>query len=45
MQYTVNKTQYNMGYYLVYDIYPNFANFFKIISMSQGEKHKLFVQR
>jgi len=41
---TVNKTQYNMGYYLVKDIYPNFATFFKTISMPQGEKWKLFSQ-
>ena len=45
MQFTVNRTQYNMGYYLMDDIYPNIATFVKIISMPQGEKRKLFAQR
>ena len=38
VQYTVNRIQYNMIYYLVDDIYPNFATFVKTISISQGEK-------
>nr|KYP51371.1 hypothetical protein KK1_026802 [Cajanus cajan] len=38
VQYTVNRTQYNMGYYLADDKYPDFAIFVKTISMPQGEK-------
>ena len=45
MQYIVNRTQYNMRYYLVDDIYPYFVTFVKTILMPQGEKRKLFVQR
>ena len=45
MQFIVNRTQYNMGYYLAYDIYADFATFVKTISMPQGEKRKLFAQR
>ena len=45
VQFIVNRTQYNMGYYLANVIYPNFATFVKTISMPQGEKRKLFAQR
>ena len=45
MQFTVNRTQYNMEYYLTDGIYPDFATFVKAISMPQGEKRKLFAQR
>ena len=45
VQFIVNRTQYNMGYYLANDIYPDFSTFVKIISMPQGEKRKLFAQR
>nr|KYP67057.1 hypothetical protein KK1_013377 [Cajanus cajan] len=45
VQYTVNRMQYNMGYYLADDIYPDFATFVKTISMPQGGKWKLFAQR
>nr|KYP45179.1 hypothetical protein KK1_033314 [Cajanus cajan] len=41
----MNRTQYNMGYYLVGGIYPDFATFVKTISMPQGEKRKLFAQQ
>ncbi|XP_058768041.1 uncharacterized protein LOC131641753 [Vicia villosa] len=44
MQYTFNGTPYNMGYYLAYGIYPEWATFVKTISMPQGEKKKLFAQ-
>jgi hypothetical protein len=44
MQYTVNGTPYNMGYYLADGIYPEWATFVKTISMPQGEKRKLFAQ-
>jgi len=33
MQFTVNRTQYNMRYYLADDIYPDFVTFVKTISM------------
>ncbi|XP_020238606.1 uncharacterized protein LOC109817687 [Cajanus cajan] len=45
VQYTVNRTQYNMGYYLADGIYPDFATFVKTISMPQGKKRKLFAER
>ncbi|XP_058775263.1 uncharacterized protein LOC131649519 [Vicia villosa] len=44
VQYTINGTPYNMGYYLGYGIYPEWATFVKTISMPQGEKKKLFAQ-
>ena len=44
VQYTVNETQYDIEHYLTYDIYPYFVTFVNIISMSQGEKRKLYVK-
>ncbi|KAH1253336.1 hypothetical protein GmHk_04G010031 [Glycine max] len=44
MQFTINETLYNMGYYLVDHIYPDWATFLKTIPMSQGEKKKLFTK-
>nr|KYP50606.1 hypothetical protein KK1_027543 [Cajanus cajan] len=45
VQYIVNRTQYNMGYYLADGIYPEWATFLKTIPMPQGEKMKLFVKQ
>lgn len=42
VHYTVNLTEYNMSYYLSFDIYFEWATFVKIISMLQGYKIKLF---
>ncbi|XP_058761649.1 uncharacterized protein LOC131635064 [Vicia villosa] len=44
VQYTINGTSYNMGYYLAYGIYLEWATFIKTISMPQGENKKLFAQ-
>ncbi|CAK8532688.1 unnamed protein product [Lathyrus sativus] len=44
VHYTINRTEYNKGYYLSDDIYPEWATFVKSISMPQGDKRKLFAQ-
>ncbi|KAL5177670.1 Protein ALP1-like [Glycine soja] len=41
VQFMVNRTQYNMGYYLADDIYPDFVT----PSQCHKEKKKLFAQR
>ncbi|XP_045810385.1 putative nuclease HARBI1 [Trifolium pratense] len=45
VQYSVNSTSYNMGYYLADGIYPEWSTFVKTIPMPQGEKRKLFAKR
>ena len=42
VQYTVNGSQYNMCYYLVDDIYLEWATFVKTINRPLSPKHKLF---
>ncbi|XP_066385521.1 uncharacterized protein [Miscanthus floridulus] len=42
VQYTVNGTQYDMGYYLADKIYPEWAVFVKTISAPQTDEDKLF---
>ncbi|CAK8565464.1 unnamed protein product [Lathyrus sativus] len=44
VHYTINRTEYNKGYYLSDGIYPEWATFVKSISMPQGDKRKLFAQ-
>ena len=45
VNYIVNGTQYDTGYYLADGIYPEWAAFVKTISRPQTEKHKFYAQR
>uniref|UniRef100_A0A452YLD0 DDE Tnp4 domain-containing protein n=1 Tax=Aegilops tauschii subsp. strangulata TaxID=200361 RepID=A0A452YLD0_AEGTS len=40
VQFTINQRQYNMGYYLVDGIYPEWAAFVKNIPLAQSEKQE-----
>jgi hypothetical protein len=42
VNYTVNSREYNMGYYLVHDIYPPWATLISSISGPQSTKQKYF---
>ncbi|XP_062093490.1 uncharacterized protein LOC133799492 [Humulus lupulus] len=44
VEFTINGTQYNNGYYLAYGIYPEWGTFVKTIPLPQGEKRKLFAR-
>ncbi|XP_048501325.1 uncharacterized protein LOC104908229 [Beta vulgaris subsp. vulgaris] len=44
VNYVGNGHQYDMGYYLAYGIYPQWAAFIPTISLPQNEKESLFAQ-
>ena len=44
VSYNINGNDYNMGYYLVDGIYPEWAGFVKTISSPLGRKRKLFTR-
>lgn len=44
VQFTVNGTQYNMGFYLADGIYLEWAIFIKTINKALSDKHKKFVE-
>ena len=44
VNYTINGTNYTIGYYLTNGIYPEWATFVKTISRPQGDKRKLFAK-
>ena len=44
VNYNVNEKEYQLGYYLVDGIYPEWAAFVKSIPMSQTEKQRLFAK-
>ncbi|XP_062088761.1 uncharacterized protein LOC133795323 [Humulus lupulus] len=44
VEFTINVTQYNKGYYIADGIYPVWGTFVKNIPVPQGEKRKLFAQ-
>lgn len=45
MQFSINKNQYNMGYYLANEISPESTVLVKTISFPRTEKERLFAQR
>ncbi|XP_021730589.1 uncharacterized protein LOC110697530 [Chenopodium quinoa] len=45
VQFTINETEYNMGYYLTDGIYPEWAAFVKTFSHPKDPKRLLFKQK
>ena len=44
VQFIINGILYNMGYYLAYDINPDWTTFVKTIPMPQEDKRKIFLK-
>jgi hypothetical protein len=44
VNYTINKNNYTMGYYLAYEIYPQWATFVKPIRRPRDNKAKYFTE-
>ena len=45
IEFTANRRQYHMGYYLAYGIYPRWLVFVKTISYPIGDRRVLFAAR
>jgi len=45
VNYTINKYEYTMGYYLADEIYPNWLTFVKTIPRPLGAKRKYFASK
>jgi hypothetical protein len=45
VQFHVNGTEYNMGYYLADSIYPEWATIVKSITRPQNDKDRIYAQK
>jgi hypothetical protein len=45
VQFHINGIEYNMGYYLAYGIYPEWATIVKSITRPQNDKDTMYAQR